>query len=292
MRNPPQLEHSGTGLFTITEQTTRSTRNATYAVFTGAGEVVNGVDIVDNTINMNNVFGEYFFSYASDTALRRAVKFVRTSITYTPKSTTSCNDNCGLAYDCAGSPVPNCRPCWGSGDDGTYCCGGICCGGSRGQTCSTTTTNVKDPVPAGYAERYGEWVKIDNPVQTQAVEEPVGFSLSKVEWEPDYYQAVDLPTPHPAEVYDEATGAPTGEVLENVPAWDYTDIYFIHYDTNGDVVWAVDNINDRDCFKIVELERMKNYELWVSNLPPAGEGTYEFVIANSTEEFYREEGNV
>ncbi len=159
---------------------------------------------------MNNVFGEYFFSYASDTALRRAVKFVRTSITYTPKSTTSCNDNCGLAYDCAGSPVPNCRPCWGSGDDGTYCCGGICCGGSRGQTCSTTTTNVKDPVPAGYAERYGEWVKIDNPVQTQAVEEPVGFSLSKVEWEPDYYQAVDLPTPHPAEVYDEATGAPTG----------------------------------------------------------------------------------
>ena len=289
MRNPPLLEHTGTGTFTITNY--KDTQS--YSVFTLAGEVQANTSVVDGVVTLNGNYGEFYVGFASDTALRRATKFVRAAITYRTETTTSCSDNCGVAYDCSGpAGGPGCRPCWGFGDDGTYCCGGICCGGSRGQTCTTSSRQVKNPVPSGYTERYGEWVKIDNPVSTQAVEEPVGFTLPKVEWDEDYYYAVEMPPPHPAEVYDEETGAPTGEVLENVPAWDYTDVYFIHYDLDGNVVWTKDNINDRECFEVVQKGLMTDYEMWVKHLPPAYEGTYEFVIANADEEFVRVEGNV
>jgi hypothetical protein len=297
LRNPPLLQHTGTGQFTITNADTRK-RSVEYAVFTGAGEIVSGATITNNVVDMGNIFGEYYVAYSTDTQLKRAAKFNRAQITYRTESTTSCTDNCGIPYDCVGSPVPNCRPCWGSSDDGTYCCGGICCGGSRGQTCNTTTRQVKNAVPSGYTERYGEWVRINNP-ETRGSETPeitvddsVGFSLMQVEWPEGYYQSRPLPKPHPAEVYDEETGAPTGEVLENVPAWDYTDIFFIYYDTNGDVVWTRDNVSNRECFTVVQNKLMEDYEIWVSNLPAAGAGTYEFVICNDTEEFFREEGNV
>lgn len=292
MRNPPQLAHTGTGTFTITNADTRK-KSVSYSVFTGAGEVVSGAVVEGNIVRMGNIFGEYYVAYSTDTQLKRAAKFYRARITYRTETTTSCNDNCGVAYDCSGpAGGPGCRPCWGFGDDGTYCCGGICCGGSRGQTCSTSSRQVKNAVPGGYTERYGEWVRIENPSPTREAEEPVGFTLPKVEWDEDYYYAVEMPPPHPAEVYDEETGEPTGEVLENVPAWDYTDIYFIHYDLNGDVVWMKDNINDRECFEIVQKGLMTDYEMWVKHLPPADEGTYEFVISNPDEEFVRLEGNV
>jgi len=100
-----------------------------------------------------------------------------------------------------------------------------------------------------------------------------------------------LPKPYPATEFGE-DGKPTGQTIPTKPAWDYTDVYFIHYDTNGDVVWTRDNVNNPECFTVVQKEPMEEYEIWVSNLPAAGAGTYEFVISNDTEEFFREEGNV
>ena len=289
MRNPPLLQHTGTGQFTITNYDTRK-RSVEYAVFTGAGEIVSGATITNGVVQMGNIYGEYFVAYASDTALKRASKFQRARITYRTETTTSCNDNCGVAYDCSGpAGGPGCRPCWGFGNDGNYCCGGICCGGSRGQTCTDTTRQVKDPVPSGFTERYGEWVRLP---ETTTRQDTGAFSLPKVEWDEDYYIAVPMPVPHQAQIINEDTGEPTGEYLENVPAWDYDSMYFIHYNLDGDVVWMKDYINDPECFTVIEKTLMTDYEMWVSNLPPADEGTYEFVIANEDQEFVREEGNV
>ena len=236
--------------------------------------------IVDGVVTLNNNYGEFYVGFASDSALRRATKFVRANITYTTTSTTSCTPNCrpisGNCFDGSGS----CQGDGSCGADGT-----ICCGGSRGETCKTTTTTSKNPVPAGYTERYGEWVKIENPVTTAKVEEPVGFSLPKVEWDDRYYQVVEMPTPH--EAVDE-----DGNTLPNVPAWDYDAIYFIHYDLDGNVVWMRDNSHNPECFTIVQNSLMTDYEMWVKHLPPAYEGTYEFVISNPNEELVRVEGDV
>ena len=288
MRNPPQITHSGTGQFTITN----ANPSADYALFTTSGNLVNGASYANGVINFGGNFGNYKISYVSQPTKGTPVS--RARITYRTETTTSCNDNCGLAYQCPGfGDGVGCRPCWGYGNDGTFA-GGVCCGGSRGQTCSTSSRQVKNGVPSGYTERYGEWVKITNPESTRAVEEKdTGlFTLPKVEWEEDYYTAVQMPVPHQAQVINEDTGEPTGELLENVPAWDYDAVYFIHYNLDGDVVWMKDYINDPECFLVVQKSLMNEYEMWVSNLPPAYEGTYEFVIANSEEEFVREEGIV
>ena len=283
MRTPPLLEHTGSGVLRITNYNEKKQ----YGVFTNNGTPVD-IPIVDGVVQLGNWYDTYKVSYAR--APLRGTTFTRLAITYRTESTTTCGDNCGLAYDCVGSPVPNCRPCWGSGDDGNYCCGGICCGGSRGQTCTTTTRQVKNPTPSGFTERYGEWMRIENPVET-TTRDIGAFSLSKVEWGEDYYQSVKMPVPQPAQVFDE-DGAPTGVLLENTPSWNYDAVYFIHYDTNGDVVWAKDYINNPECFTIVQKALMTDYEMWVSHLPPADEGTYEFVIANNDEELVRLEGNV
>lgn len=282
LRNPPLLAHTGTGQFTITNATTRAGRTVSYSVFTSSGEVVAGTSVSGNIVDMGNVFGEYYLGYSTDQTLQRATKFYRARITYRTETTTTCSDNCrpisGNCFDGSGS----CQGDGSCGADGT-----ICCGGSRGQTCSTTSRQVKNPVPSGYTEQYGEWTKIDNPVSTQEVEtkDTGSFTLPKVEWDDKYYQVVEMPTPHPA--VDEE-----GNILPKVPAWDYDAIYFIHYDTNGDVVWTRDNSHNPECFTIVQKGLMTDYEMWISNLPPAVEGTYEFVISNPNEELVREEGVV
>ena len=287
MRTPPLLEHTGTGVLQIVNYNERKE----YGVFTPTGTLM-PAPIVDGVVQLGGLYGDYKVSYVS--APSKGTTFVRLAITYHTETTTICRDNCGLAYDCVGSPVPNCRPCWGSSDDGNYCCGGICCGGSRGQTCNDVSRQVKNPTPAGFTEQYGEWIRIDNPsVDTLETKELEVITFSpKVEWDEDYYQEVAMPVPHQAQVINEETGEPTGEFLENVPAWDYDAVYFIHYDPYGEVLWMKDYINDPECFTIVEKELMKTYEMWVSNLPPFEEGMFEFVIANADEEFVRLEGNV
>jgi hypothetical protein len=138
-------------------------------------------------------------------------------------------------------------------------------------------------------------VKVTNPEargKSVVEEKDTGlFTLPKSEWDEDYYTAVKMPVPYEATEFGE-DGAPTGNSIPNKPAWDYTDVYFIHYDLDGDVVWMRDNINNPECFLVVQQELMVDYEMWVMKLPAAYEGTYEFVIANENEEFVREEGNV
>ena len=278
LRNPPQLEHTGTGQFTITNH--RDTAN--YSVFTLAGEVVSNATITDGVVNMGTTYGEYFVGFSQDTALRRATKFIRAEITYRTETTTSCNDKCGVC--CQTGTPGNCfagGACWcGScAADGT-----ICCGGCYGQDCTTTSRQVKNNPPAGYTEQYGEWVLIENPdgATTQSISP---FTLPQVEWDDRYYQVVEMPTPH--EAVDE-----DGNTIPNMPAWDYDAIYFIHYDLDGNVVWMRDNSHNPECFTIVQKGLMTDYEMWVKHLPPAYEGTYEFVISNPNEELVRVEGNV
>ncbi len=83
-----------------------------------------------------------------------------------------------------------------------------------------------------------------------------------------------------------------GEIIPNMPSWDYNIIYFINYDISGNLVWSRDNRSNPECFTIVQKELMKDYEMWVSKLPAAEEGTYEFVIAKNDHELVRVEGNV
>jgi len=291
----PILQHTAQGEFTVVDDETSLRKTTTYAVFRSNGEITTA-GVNGNVISLGDLYGEFYVSDYRDTELKKATRFYRERVTYNYVAVPpTCTDNCGLAYDCVGSPVPNCQPCWGSGSDGTYCCGGICCGGSRGQTCTDNPDRpVKNPVPDGFTERYSEWVRIENPTTTREIKEKdVGaFAITKVQWDNNYYMEVPMPPPHPAQVIDEDTGAPTGEVLENVPAWDYTNISFIHYDNEGNIVWAMDNVNNRECFTIVEKEPMRDYEMWVSHLPPAYEGTYEFTVSNSEEVFIREVGDV
>jgi len=78
----------------------------------------------------------------------------------------SCFDNCGVSYDCSGpAGFPGCIPCWGFGPDGTFT-GGVCCGGSRGQTCNPTPPScfpnppTRNPTPPGYLDSFGEWWRV------------------------------------------------------------------------------------------------------------------------------------
>lgn len=272
MRTPPLLEHTGSGVLRITNYNEKKQ----YGVFTNNGTPVD-IPIVDGVVQLGNWYDTYKVSYAR--APLRGTTFTRLAITYRTESTTTCTPNCraisGNCFDGSGS----CEGDGSCGADGT-----ICCGGSRGETCSTSTYQVKNPTPTGFTERYGEWMRIENPVET-TTRDIGAFSLSKVEWGENYYQSVKMPTPQ--EAVDE-----NGNPVPNMPAWNYDAIYFIHYDANGDVVWTRDNSHNPECFTIVQKALMTDYEMWVSHLPPADEGTYEFVISNPNEELVRLEGNV
>jgi len=83
----------------------------------------------------------------------QASTFERRSYTFSTTSSTSCSPNCRIAafingqWTCQGDGSP--------GADGT-----ICCGGSAGQTCTTTNTTVRNATPSGFIDQYGEWGRI------------------------------------------------------------------------------------------------------------------------------------
>lgn len=285
----PILQHTAQGEFTIVSDETNLRKITTYAVFRRNGEITTA-NVNGNIISLGGLYGEFYVSDYRDVELKKATKFYREQITYNyvavpPTCSANCRPISGNCFDGSGS----CQGDGSCGADGT-----ICCGGSMGQTCAPNPDRkVKNPVPDGFTERYSEWVRIENPTTAREIQEKdTGFfAIKKVEWDNKYYMEVPMPPPYPAKSYDEE-GLPTGEVLENVPAWDYNKIYFIHYDLDGEVIWMRDNINNPECFTLVEKEPMKNYEMWVSNLPIAYEGTYEFVVCNDDEVFVREEGVV
>lgn len=158
----PIMNHYTTaGQFIITNYVSSLAYTAT--LITGGGAAT--LNTVTGVYTLSNVNARFSITAGySPTAPQSTSAFMeRKSYTYTP--VTTCVDNCASAYfwPAGNCPGPNCcnafNNCWGGGVDG-YCAadGTICCGGSRGSTC--TTTNVKDPTPSGYTDSYGEWWRV------------------------------------------------------------------------------------------------------------------------------------
>ncbi|MEK9805774.1 MAG: fibronectin type III domain-containing protein [Euryarchaeota archaeon] len=293
-----QLVHTGTSTFSISNAVT-----PTFTYYLSRSDVdfsvASVIDPASFTVT-RNAGGDttpYYIltSYTGETNVNYMQKtsFVCTTITTHTETTTSCTDNCGICCNPnAGNGSGNCfggGACWcGScAADGT-----ICCGGCYGQDCTTTSRQVKDPVPSGYTERYGEWVKVDTTTTATTRYAEIGtFSLSNVHWDENYYQDVPMPKPYAASEFGE-DGAPTGNTIPNRPAWDYNHVYFIVYDESGDVVWTRDNKTNPECFAVIEIKPMQEYNMRVSKLPPAPKGSYEFAIATDDDYLVHLEGSI
>ena len=118
-----------------------------------------GTSVTDRVADIGSNYGDDLV--VSLKANGKGTLFQRRKITYTTQSRQECSPNCrpinGNCFDGSGS----CEGDGSCGADGT-----ICCGGSQGSTCNTVYYNVKDPVPAGFTEKYGEWVRIPSNEET------------------------------------------------------------------------------------------------------------------------------
>jgi len=131
----------------------------------------------------------------TETSIMGKTAFVCTKVTYT-------NVNEPIWVPCT-PPGPTqgcCVKCDGS--DWSCCYGGspcvdgtLCCVGCSGGSWEPNYVPKKDTWPAGYTEKYGEWVKIDNPVvRGVSVEEDKPSVFSAFEWDdPNYYLEFDCP---------------------------------------------------------------------------------------------------
>lgn len=127
----------------------------------------------DITLTNGNSSADVTAAYAAGAPESDPAGYIeRKAYTYTAVPPTcvgnppSCSPNCAPAYDCAGpAGFPGCIPCWGYGPDGSQS-GSICCGGSRGATCTPTPPTCypnppsKNPTPAGYLDSFGEWWRV------------------------------------------------------------------------------------------------------------------------------------
>jgi len=189
LRNPPLLEHTGAGQFSITNYNDTKT----YGVFTPTGTPQAGTSVVDGVVIMGEVFGEYKASYTAQPL--KGTTFSRVEITYT-----NVNEPVWVPCTPPGPTQGCCVKCDGS--DWSCCYGGspcvdgtLCCVGCSGGSWSDNWVPKKDTLPAGYTEKYGEWVKIDNPVvRGVSVEEDKPSVFSAFEWDdPNYYLEFDCP---------------------------------------------------------------------------------------------------
>lgn len=180
MRSPTSLTHTGKGQFQINDYR----EGKEYGVFTTSGNAQAGTSVTGDLVDFGDVHGEYLVSFAS--APTRGTKLTRLEITYTmvnepvwvpctpPSPSLGCNVNGSWTCCCPGENGCRGTPC----ADGTICCQG-CTGGSY----QDNYVPKKDPVPAGFTEAYGEWVKIDNPATTFAVPQPMTIG----DWPENYY---------------------------------------------------------------------------------------------------------
>jgi hypothetical protein len=306
-----QLVHTGTSTFSISNAIT-----PTFTYYLSRSDVdfsvASVIDPASFTVT-RNAGGDttpYYIltSYTGETNVNYMQKtsFVCTTITTHVENQQVCTGGCGSAYqfpsyefsgNCYQEGGANCcnanNSCWRLGVDGACSADGtICCGGSRPQNCTgDPNAVVKDPVPAGYTERYSEWVKIDTTTTAASKYAEIGtFSLSHVEWDENYYQDVPMPKPNPANEW--VDGEPTGNTIPNKPAWDYNHVYFIVYDESGNVVWTRDSATNPECFTVIEIKPMQEYRMRVRKLPPAPKGSYEFAMANNDDYLVHLEGSI
>ena len=149
----------------------------------------------------------------------------------------------------SGSPCGNCC-CWGCGP---VVGGGICCcPGST--TCRWETRSRKNGEPSGFTERYGEWVRIVNPVQrgTQLVDVQGVVPFSSIgEWEEGYYISFETPEKTYAQVEPNINedGTPN-----NDPAKDWVFNYTImltFFDEAGDIYLSLNSTDEPEYFEYV-----------------------------------------
>lgn len=151
----PTLAQSAYGKVKITNYSPL----ANYTISVSAGSYTRSGDEI--TLSATNAICTVSASSPKGGASNDAT-FERRAYTYYYGSSQSCGDNCGSAYDCAGQGnPPGCRACWGFSNDGYQAADGtICCGGSRGQTCTTVTTGpYKNATPSGFTDSNSEWWK-------------------------------------------------------------------------------------------------------------------------------------
>jgi hypothetical protein len=187
LRNPPLLQHTGAGQFTITNYNDTKT----YGVFTTTGNPQAGTSVTNDLVSMGEVFGEYKVSYAQNPD--RGTTFSRLEITYT-----SVNEPIWVPCTPPGPTPGCCTKC--DGTDWSCCYGGspcvdgtLCCVGCEGGSWQNNYVPKKDPVPDGYTEKYGEWVKINNP-EGEGVGITSASPFSVIDWDdPNYYVEFDCP---------------------------------------------------------------------------------------------------
>ena len=229
---------------------------------------------------------------ATDTSTMGKTSFVCTSITQSSYQVEVCNTSggsCSPMCSGSGSPCGNCC-CWGCGP---VVSGGLCCCPGN-TTCHWETRYRNNSVPAGYTERYGEWVKIDNPVvrgiKFVDVEGVVPFS-SIGTWEEDYYISFETPEKTYAQV--EPNINEDGTPNEN-PAMDWVFNYTImltFFDEAGDIYLSLNSTDEPEYFEFVT--ESGNQLVDIRNIQGIQHGSWEAVwVAPSEDPHSTEDINV
>ena len=253
LRSLPSLEHSGTGKITITNFDARREY-----IVTRAGDpktALAGTSVVDGVADCGGNYGDDLM--VSLKANGKGTNFARRKITYTTQSRQDCTPNCrpisGNCFDGSGS-------CSGDGSCGAD--GTICCGGSMGSTCTTVYYNVKNPVPAGFTEKYGEWVKIPTEESTRFTE---ANSMSAV-FDEDYY--FSAPNPDPIEY-----------LATKTPRFAYDMVVLKFMDEAGEMYAIYEQSADPQYFHTI-FDGV-SYEMHISKIEDLQKGTFELIWASS-----------
>ena len=216
----------------------------------------------------------------TDTSLMRKTSFVCTSITYTPYQVEVCSTSggsCSAMCSGSGSPCGNCC-CWGCGP---VVSGGICCCPGN-TTCNWETRSRKNGVPGGYTERYGEWVRISNPVRgTQLVDEEGVVPFSSIgTWEDDYYISFETPEKTYAQVEPNINedGTPNDDPAKDW-VYDYT-ILLTFFDDAGDIYLSLNSTDDPEHFVYAKGDGITTFfpqEVEIRNIQGLQTGSWEAI---------------
>jgi len=277
LRNPPLLEHTGTGQFTITNADPRKD----YAVFTTGGVAVSGTTVSNGVVELGNNTGGFRVSYASQP--NKGTTFSRLPVTThgeRRRKCDPCNPHC--LPGCGGSGSPTCNPpgqdndacyscCWGCGPGDPRVSGQCCCPCSP--NCYDVIVQIKDSVPTGYVERYGEWVQIVNPtpegrasVEQEGYVEP--FNIG--DWPNDYYISFTTPEKSmaPIDVATEENQSP-----DEAEVFNYT-IFATFFDEDDNIYLNVDSQNEPELF---EFNEGFEQEVFMRNINGLKKGRWEMV---------------
>ena len=252
LRSLPSLEHSGTGKITITNFDAR--REYIVARQSTPKVALSGTSVTDGVADLGGNYGDDLM--ISMKVNGKGTVFARRKVTYTTQSRQDCTPNCrpisGNCFDGSGS----CEGDGSCGADGT-----ICCGGSKGSTCTTVYYNVKDPLPAGFTEKYGEWVRIPTEEST--------FSLTdsmSVDFPEDYY--FSTPNPDPIEY-----------LAPKTPRFAYDMVVLNLMNEAGDRYATYEQSANPEHFHTI-FDGV-SYEMHIREIKDLQKGTFELIWASS-----------